>query len=62
MIYLMFGIQITGILAIFISFCAICAGFTLLKKKRENDSEDDLGYLENIYYDMGGENDEKEVS
>lgn len=48
---MMYGIQLGLLAAIAISVCGIIAAFTLLKKK-EDDVEDDLGYLEHIYDDM----------
>ncbi len=58
MYLLMFGVQLTLLIPFVIAFFAISLALSFLKR-REDDSEDDLGYLENIISEKGGLDDEE---
>lgn len=56
--FIMSSVQLIGTFAFFISFCCIFGACVLIRRKRvTDDSDDDLGYLENIVNDGGGEDD-----
>lgn len=60
MYLLMYGVQLTLLIPFVIALFAISLAFTFVKR-REDDSEDDLGYLEIIHSEYGGgEFDEKD--
>lgn len=55
MIILMFyGIQLVRILGIALGVCAILCGIRSFLRKREDNVDDDLGYLERIYEEKAG--------
>ena len=60
MYLLMYGVQLTLLVPFVIAFFAITLAFSLIQR-RNDESEDDLGYLEVIYSERGGgEYDEKD--
>ena len=58
MYLLMYGVQLTLLIPFVIAFFVISLAVSFLKR-REDDSEDDLGYLENIILEKGGLDDEE---
>ena len=58
MYLLMYGVQLTLLIPFVIALFAISLALSFLKR-REDDSEDDLGYLENIVSEKGGLDDEE---
>lgn len=49
-----YGIQLVRILGIALGVCAILCGIRSFLRKREDNVDDDLGYLERIYEEKAG--------
>lgn len=47
--------HVVGYIALIFGLCLIIAGYLTFVKKRDDDVDDDLGYLEHIVNDLGGD-------